>query len=285
MICLLVSACTSQTVNQPNVLWKAESFTSEAMQAYADEDWNRAQQLFSRSLAVYLSLDDRSQVLLCHINLVEVALAQHNLPLARTHLALADAMVKTEALKDYQARITLLFAMLAMQESRLSEANEFLLALIPVFDGDLVVTPLDEIQLIAIASRTEIAFLQNQQASTWLLRYANALKQAENKNSDLECRLLRFQARMQLKKNDYEQADTLLQQALLMYKNKLSRSGIANTLLEIGDLNDKKGDFSRALNYFSRAKTVFHSLGDDNKVKKVNERLAKVTAERVNSHK
>ena len=260
---VFISACSSQAVNKPTLLWNAESYTDDAMQAYVEEDWNRAEQLFQQGLSLYQSLDDRLAVLASHINLVEVALAKHDAELAEKQLQMANAIVKMEALTDYQSRISLLYARVAIKQKQLSKGSHLLQAILPANDSSEAVSA---IQLVALASRTEIAFKQKQDEFIWLQRYGTALENSGYKTSGLEARLFRFQAELLIKQTDYVEADSLLQQALLMYKNKHSRTGIADTLFELGKLNKQQAAWAQAINYFNRAITVFRSLADDKKV-------------------
>lgn len=260
---VIISACSSQTVNKPTLLWNAESYTDDAMQAYVEEDWNRAEQLFQQGLLLYQSLDDRLAVLAIHINLVEVALAKQDAELAEKQLQMASVIVKMEALTDYQSRISLLYARVAIKQKQFSRASHLLQAILPANDS---LEAINAIQLVALASRTEIAFKQKQDEFIWLQRYGSALEKSGYKTSGLEARLLRFQAELLVKQTDYVGADSLLQQALLMYKNKHSRTGIAATLFELGQLNKKQAAEAQAISYFNRAIAVFRSLADDEKV-------------------
>jgi len=285
LICLLLSSCGGSSATKPTLLWNAESYTDDAMQAYADEDWVKSQRLFIRALSLYQGIDDRLAVLACHINLVEVALAVHDNQAANKHLSLAADIVKTDALKNYQPRITLLYAQLAIQQKKMTKAAGFLQEILPAFKGEEAVAMPDAIQLVAIVSRTEIAFVQKQDESLWTHRYANILKKSVNKNADLEARLLRFQSSLFFQQGDYDQAVAYLQQALLIYKNNLTRTGIAGTLLELGEIYEKQSDWQRALNYFNRSLAVFRSLGNAEKVSKVGKILVKVESELAESDK
>jgi len=285
LFCLVLGGCGGDSATKPTLLWNAERYTDDAMQAYADEDWVKAQRLFNRALSLYQGIDDRLAVLACHINLVEVALAVHDNQVADQHLSLAAEIVKTDALKNYQPRITLLYALVAMQQKQMTKAAGFLQEILPAFKEEEAVVVPDAIQLVAIASRTEIAFVQKQNESLWTLRYANILKKSENKNADLEARLLRFQSRLFFQQGDFDKAGAYLQQALLIYKNNLSRTGIAGTLLELGEIHEKQSDWEQAISYFNRSLAVFRSLGNTKKVSKVGKILVKVESELAKSDK
>ena len=279
LCCVLLSACGGSSVTRPALILNAENYMNEAIQAYADEQWNRAQQLFERSLINYQSMDDRLGVLVCHINLVEVALAGHVLALAEKHLALADAMLKTEALPGYQARINLLYALVAMQQDKMIAAHSFLQSVLP--DFQLTAFTVDAVQLAAIASRTQIAFVQKQNESLWTSRFENALEKSVPANQAMQARLIRFQARLLMQTGDYAKAEALFQQALLIYKADLSRSGIAQVLFELGTLSQQQSAKAQAINYFNRAIAVFQSLGQTEKVNKIKQSLGKVQIEQL----
>lgn len=281
LFCLVISGCGRESTTKPTLLWNAESYTDDAMQAYADEDWVRAQRLFNHVLFLYQGIDDRPAVLACHINLVEVALAVHDNQAAHKHLSQAANIVKTDALENYQPRITLLYARVAMQQKQMTKAADFLQEILPEFKGEEAVVMPDAIQLVAIASRTEIAFVQKQNESLWTQRYANALKKSDIKNTDLEAGLLRFQSSLFFQQADYDKAGACLQQALLIYKNNLSRTGMAGTLLELGEFHEKQRHWEQARSYFNRSIAVFRSLGNAQKVSKVNKMLVKVESELV----
>lgn len=261
------------------MLLNIENYSVDGLQAYAEEDWVRAQRLFNRALSLNQSIDNRLGALTSHINLVEVALALHDDQTAHRHLALATDIVKIDALKSYQPRITLLHALVAMRENQTDKAIQFLDELLPEFEKDIATTAPDAIQLAAIAIRTEIAFEEMQNESLWTLRYDNALKKSAHKNTALEARLLRFQSKLLLQQNGYAESAANLQQALMIYKKNLSRSGIAATLLELGMVYEKQNDWQRALNYFKRSVAVFRTLGNNEKINKVTAMLAKVEAE------
>ncbi len=277
LLYLMITSCGSNAVNKPTLLLNAENYSNDAMQAYAEENWARAQGLFNRALMLNQSIDDRLGTLTTHINLVEVTLALHDNLAANKHLNLAADIVKTESLKNYQPRITLLTALIAKQQAQSDKAIHFLDTLLPRFTGELCLTPPDNLQLAAITTRTEIAFQQMQSESLWTLRFNSALKQsASPKDTILAARLLRFQSALLIQQGHYAKAELGLQQALIIYKERISRSGIAGTLMEIGTVYQKQSDWQTASNYFKRSITVYHSLGNREKVDRVTKMLTNV---------
>ncbi len=276
LLCLILTACGGNSIHKPALVLNAESYSSDAMEAYQNEQWLKAQRSFHKALSVYQSIDDRLAVLISHINLVEVALAVHDKKAAYHHLIQAEYIVSTDGLVSYQSRITLLHALLAIQQKQLLKAGELLQTLLPVFVEDSVEAFPNAIELAAIVAKTKLAFSQKQHESIWVLRFAKVLTKLTRQNTALEARLLRFQAKLLFQQGDYLQSITTLQKALALYKENLSRSGIAGTLLELGEIYQKQGDKPYALSYFKRAISVYHSLGNTEKVNEVTARLQKI---------
>lgn len=273
---MVLSACGTHSVSKPDLVQSAESYSIDAMQAYQNEDWVKAQRLFNRALELYQAIDDRKAVLNNHINLVEVALSSHDMQAAVLHLIQAEQIVSTEGLLSYQSRIILLKALVAIQQEQILKAVQLLQPVMPEFDNDDLTFMPSAIQLAAIAARTDIAFSQKINESVWVLRFGNAVKKSAANNPAAEAKLLRFQARLLVAQGDSVEAMVKLKQALAIYKENLSRSGIAGTLLELGILYQQQNDRQQALNYFQRAMSVFQSLGNTKKLNEVTARLKNI---------
>jgi len=192
---------------------------------------------------------------------------------AQKSLILAEDIVIIDGLDDFYLRMSLLNALVAMQQKETTKANGFLSKLLPVFKDVAVLTTPDRIQLVAISSRVNIAFERKQHESLWVQRYFQALKKSANQDSALEAGLLRFQSKLLLQQGAYNEAETYLQQALMIYKNKGSRTGTAGVLLALGELYKKQAKNVQALSHFKRSMFVYRSLGSDRKVNEVTELL------------
>ena len=275
----MLTACGGNVVTKPAVLQDAESFTNGGLEAFADANWNNAQLLFTRALSLYQGIDDQQGILYSHINLAEVALSRRKYSTVERHLDVAADIAKKASLQQYQGRISLLYALNALQQKKTALAESKLQPLLPEFDGDNPVTIPDTIQIAAIANRTKIAFVQKQGEQLWTLRYANALKLSAVNNPDLEARLLRFQSSLMLQQGNYEKAEAKLQQALSNYKTSLTRSGIAVTLSELGTLYMTQERWQDAFDYLNRSISVFRYLGDLERVIQITEKLAIVEEE------
>jgi tetratricopeptide (TPR) repeat protein len=272
-------SCGGHTASKPAVVQDAENYTNEGMQAFAESNWQQAQRSFTRALSLYQGIDDQQGVLQSHINLAEVALSVRDYQASQRHLDQATDIIRTKSLSPYQQRIVLLYALQALQQKHIVQAEHLLLSLLPVFHNSTSVTIPDAIQMSAIANRTKIAFMNNQDEALWVLRYAKALEIYDSKDYDLEARLLRFQSSLLQRQGDYDASEAKLQQALSIYKNNFSRTGIAVTLFELGLLYMHQAQWQNAQDYLNRSIAVYHYLRDIDKVTQVTESLEKVELE------
>lgn len=273
---LLLEGCGGGEVSKPVVISDAENYANDGLQAYSDADWNRAQWLFNKSLSLYQGIDNQNGVLYSHINLAEVALSAQDFPAIDRHLEQAARIAKKDSFKDVQSRIALLYSLSALKQKQTMRAESLLKPLLPQFEGEKLVDTANAIQLAAIANQTKIAFVKKQDESLWTNRFANALNHSIEKSPDLEASLLRFQASLFKQAGDFKQAENHLQQALLNYKESLSRSGIAMTLLAIGELYMEQERWQDAQDYLNRSIDVFRYLKNTQKIAVVSERLLKV---------
>ena len=276
LLYLTLSACGGGAVTKPTVIQDAEYYTNEGLHAFADDDRELAQQLFGRALLIYQGLDNQTGALHSHINLAEVALSINDYSASQRHLDEATYIVKKTSLTDIQSRITLLYSVNALKQNKIILAESTLQTLLPVFDKETPTTTPNYIQLVAIANRTKIAFVQKQGELLWTQRYAKALKISAIKSHSLKAHLLRFQSTLLWGQGDYQSAKSNLQQALLEYKSIPSRPGIAVTLSELGELAVIESRWQNAKDYFNRSIAVFRYLKDFDKVSQLTESLAKV---------
>ena len=279
LFCLAVTGCGGKVVTRPTVLLDAESYTNEGLDSFAEARWNNAQLLFSRALSLYQGIDDQQGILYSHINLAEVALSKREYSTVDRHLNFAADIAKKGSLQQYQGRISLLYALNALQQKKTAQAESMLQPLLPEFTGDKMVIIPDTIQIAAIANRTKIAFVQKQGEQLWTLRYENALRLTTGNNLDLDARLLRFQSSLMLRQGNYQKAESSLQQALSLYKKNVSRPGIAATLSELGALYMIQARWQDASDYLNRSVAVYRYLGDINKIIDETEHLVVVEAE------
>ncbi|KAF3978743.1 MAG: hypothetical protein HFP77_00330 [Methylococcales symbiont of Iophon sp. n. MRB-2018] len=266
--CLLLATC-SNAVRKPMVIANIEKYNIDGMYAYSNAEWNKAEYFFTKALRLYQGVDNQEGSLLSYINLAEVTLAMQETSKSKRYLLAAKALAKKDLLKGYNSRILLLLSEMALQKNELMSAEQLLQKILPEFIGNQVMSKPNEIQLAAIANQTKIAFLNNQNAFLWTQRYAHALKKMTNKNADGDARLLRFQARLLLQKGAEDKAELKMQQALSLYKEQISRVGIAGTLFELGQYYRSKQQWNEAQAYFLRSQLVYEYLKNDWKLKRI----------------
>ena len=279
LICLLINGCGGGASKKPLILVDIEEYSNDGIDAYHNAQWYKAQRFFNKALQLSQGIDDQEGVLLNTLNLAEVSLALHEYPESEQYLTQASQITKYAAFQHYNPRIQLLYGLSALEQNQLRKAEVFFQKLMPVFDNDKLSAIPDDIQLAAIASQTRIAFLNKQDTVLWVRRYASALQQTAERNTTRVARLLRFQADLLLQndaatKDKEDEAESKLQQALLLYKENLSRAGTAATLFELAQYYRKKHRWQEMQDYFNRSKAVYSFLKNTEKLELITEILA-----------
>lgn len=264
--------CGGGATTKPIEIENAERDIRDGLQAFSDAKWGKANRFFSSALSIYEGIDDQQGILFSRINLAEVALSVHNFPVSLNHLDLAANIAKTTSQRPEQARITLLYALVALQQKKIDRAERFIQSLLPEFNGKIP----SMVQIAAVAVRTKIAFIQNKDEALWTNRYANTLNVSITYPSDLNFRLLRFKSLLLQQQGKDAEAESRLQQALAGYKTILNRPGIAATLLELGLLYKTQERWQEAQDYFDRSIAVFRYLNDSGKVIQITEQLKEI---------
>lgn len=273
VLCLLLS-CKGNTVKNDvviSVAQDAKKYLHDGVYAYHNARWTKAQRLFQQALLLYQSVDNQQGVLHSYINLSEVALALRHFTQSKQYLAHAATRAKY-ANSDYanhNARISLLYALIALRQNQLVKAIHKLQAILPAFTGVIADSVPNNIQIVAIASRTEIAFLQKKQAELWTRRYANALPKMVYQSTNNKARLLRFQADLLVQQGTayaINKATTKMQQALSLYQQNQLRTGIASTLLALAQHYKNQQRWQQAQDYLQRSLAVYNFLGNNKQV-------------------
>ena len=273
---LLLLGCSNHSVRKPDIIQDAEAFTHEGLQAFTEADLYRAKRSFNQALSIYEGIDHQKGLIETHINLAQIALSERDTLVTQQHLQLAATRLDSTVFQPYQTRITLLYAQTALQQKHYRQAKYLLQPLLPRFKDTEPITIPDTIQLTAIANRTKIAFLEAQDEVLWTHQYANALNISKQINPNLMGRLLRFQAQLAQDEQNYQQAEILFQHALTEYKKDLGRTGIAATLLELGQLEMAQEHWQNARDYLNRCKGVLYSLDNIETMISVVESLIKI---------
>jgi tetratricopeptide (TPR) repeat protein len=278
VLVIMLTGCAAKAVSQATVLDDADWYMNEGVQAFAEADRNHATLFFIQALALYEGIDDQQGIVNSQINLAEVDLSAREYKKAQTHLNRAAVAANSAGLENLLPRIMLLNAEIALQQQQYTEAERLLQSLLPDFGEHLSVEKIDSIQLAAIANQTRIVFVLGGDESLWTQRFAQALQVSDLQVPDLEARLLRFQAILLQRHGDFDAAESYYHRALVNYKASFSRSGIAATLAELGQLYILQGRWQDAQEYLQRANKVFRYVGDMQKVMLITESLVEVEA-------
>lgn len=254
---LLVGACSFPSDDRPDVVRDTERYMETGIRAFYDQRYTEATEQFGKALNLYRSIDDARGTLLCHINLIEIALATGNLAAAEQHLERATTIVTTRDnnLQGYLPRLVLLGAEAALKQGDMASAIEQVTPLLPAMPegaGDVPPSS-NQLQLAALTLRTRVAFLQSDaEAEQWTQRFAAAIA-AKGADSPYPPRLWRFQAQLATSRGDYPLAGERLDAALAYYQGRRNRPSIAATLTEMADLHIAQRQWPLAMERLRRA--------------------------------
>lgn len=272
LVAVLLSACGSRPVRQPQVLTNSRSDMTLGMQAYEDNNYAEARNFFSRALGEYQSVDDRAGALDALIDLADSALGQGEYAAAQTYLQDADAITANENFATLKPHIALLTAYTHMQAGE----NQKAAAQLDTLLNDPA-TPAD-IRQAALFARAQTAFdLKSADAQTWL----DKLGASPGKTADAlsTARYQRLQALAARNGGDTSQAASLYQSALNAYRAAYYRPGIAATLEEWAGLSMQQKDWSAARDRLQRALKVRLSMYDRTHSVRDLENLAQIDME------
>ncbi|MDE2234320.1 MAG: hypothetical protein KGK44_02090 [Gammaproteobacteria bacterium] len=255
MLAVLLPGCGSRPVRQPAVVVNSNADMALGMRAYQDDNYSEARNYFSRALAQYRSVDERSGELYALIDLADSALGQGDFAAARSYLAATDAITNAQQHADLKARVGLLQAYADLQAGDDQKAVAQLDALLntPNLPAN--------ISKAALFARTQGAFdLKAADANEWMGKLGTAL--ANNPDTLSKARYQRLQALAAQTGGDDHQATQLYAAALDAYRGIYYRPGIAATLEEWAGLNMRQKDWTGARGHLQRALDVRLSMYD-----------------------
>lgn len=252
---MLLAGCGSRPVRQPAVVVNSNADMALGMRAYQDDNYSEARNFFSRALAQYRSVDERSGELYALIDLADSALGQGDYLAARGYLATTDTLSGAENYPGLKARITLLQVYADMQAGKNQQAAKQLDALL----GETSL-PAD-IRLAALFARTQVAFdLKSTDTSARMQKLGAAL--GSSPDAINKARYQRLEALQAQSGGDYQKAADLYASALDTYRGIYYRPGIAATLEEWAELNMRQKDWTSARGHLQRAINVRLSMYD-----------------------
>lgn len=273
-----LAACSGISDTRPDVLRSSERLLERGVNAYHNSDYVGATDFFSRALTHYRSIDHRQGMLFSHINLAESALAMGQHSGAGKHLLEATSLAHELDDIEQQHRTALLQAQLAWRQSQADHARQILHALLaPPEQGS---KHSDTLQLAALALRCEIAFSDADAdgAEQWLQGFEQAIKRSSEATPQHQARLLRFQAQQLQRQGEHEQADTLREAALAIYRETAQRPAVAATLTEQGQSLLIRQRHAEAEDRLQRALYIRIWMLDRHNSRKLLEQLAQVQA-------
>jgi len=253
-----LSACVVRPSPNSSLLFQANQTLTHAVKAFDQVDNQYVSRLFNQALIQYQQIDYLPGIFQAYIGLAELNLSQHHTSLALDYLDQAQIIINEPTLLPYQSQLTHLYARCALQQKQWAKADRLLQRLLAGVDKNALGVKLTKVQLAALVTRVQLAFLRHQQRRIWLARLQKALQ--ANPNALYQARWLRYQAVLQREKQLNRKAQQSLQQALALYKKQQHRLGMATTLYELGQLYAFQQDNTQAKNYFSRALAIFRLL-------------------------
>lgn len=252
---LLLVGCSGISDTRPEIVRTSERMLERGVDAHNYGDYATAIDLFSRALGQYRSIDDRQGMLYSHLNLAETSLSgSHHEPAAQ-HIAAATRLAKERDHLQAQQRTTLLQARWYWQQQQGEQALEQLSHILPDFEGSRPLTRPNEVQLAALALRSEIALHQEQeeQATRWIARLRQSITRGRPDTPWHLLRLQRLEAQLAAEQGAYQQALALLEEPLARYREAAMRPAIAATLREAAEIEQRRGEPAQAIALLERA--------------------------------
>lgn len=255
ILALLLTACGSRPVRQPQVVVDARSNMALGMQAYRNDNYVEARNFFSRTLGEYRSVDARTGELDSLIDLADSALGQGEYAAARDYLSDAGRITAHGGFAVLEPRMALLETYADMQAGDNRQAAAGLDALL-----NNSATPAD-IRQAALFARTQTAFdLKSADANQWLGKLGASL--GHNTDALSHARYQRLEALAARAGGNTLQAASLYASALNTYRAAYYRPGIAATLEEWSDMLMAQQDWHAARDWLQRALNVRLSMYD-----------------------
>jgi tetratricopeptide (TPR) repeat protein len=263
---------------RPHAVIQSENFMQQGIKAFQQDNFLQAINSFNKALVLYQSIDEQNGILLARINLIESALAISRFDLAEQNFALIG---NTERLPPaLSSKIILLKAHELFLQEHYHDALKTLdplLAQLP----DTYKEP-DSGQINLLLTKTKFAiFAHSADANSWFKRLDAVM--AENSTINLKQKALfkRLSAHITQQKNNQEQAITLMQQAIDLYKSKANRRAIATCLQEIAQFYYTRQNYIAAHESLNRSLLIRKWLKDTYKTTVLDQQLQLLDSEAV----
>jgi len=245
-----------EVVKSPVSVGPGEQLLAAGVQSFTIGDYTAAMQYFKGALAVGRGVDDDRGVVLAEVNMAETALGMGDLSQVRNHLLEAQRLVEQRGVEGFASRLEMISANLAIREGRGDVGISILAPYLTNTNGlhgnnDYS----DEYRLAALISRTELAFTDDDEENDqyWVALYRQVFADSAISNISYKARLLRFEARLAHLAQKRMERDKFLAQAMKIYREGLTRPGLAALLVEWGRYLAEDEDRNGARDLFNRA--------------------------------
>jgi len=246
LFAISLSACTTQQDLRPPAIIKSEAMLYQGIKAYQQEHYHLAIQLFKKSHMLYQSIDDQKGQAIANYNLIEAALAVHQLALVKQTINQLDPSDNKSQLlarylfanKNYQA------ALLALPQT----SNNT-----PDLNQDLI-----RLKFAIFAKSTLVES-----------KYKAIKEQFDSSNKAQKALFNRLESLIAVQNNQPEKALNLLKNSLSYYKSMANRRAIATCLQEISIIYSLQKDPKNAEDTLKRALLIRTWLKDGLKIQKL----------------
>lgn len=257
LLCLNLMACT-QVPKKPKAMTQPDSMMQKGLQAYQQDNYLQAHQIFYKALALYRSIDDQAGQLQAHINLIEANLAIHRFKQVEVLVAnMASEGVDKNILNSFKARLLFAQDNYAQALTLIESERLPLPAATTSLSSEQLNLLFKQFKYILFAAKTG----DNKYAlNAWFSRLAAEKTRFSNAQHIL---FLRLNAHYKAFLGENSQAIELMQSALQAYKTQVNRRGIATCLQALANFYLADNQPKKAANAFHRALYIRHWLKDE----------------------
>ena len=267
---LVLNAFTNTSDIRPHAAIQSENIMLQGIKAFQQDNYLQAIASFNKALVLYQSIDDQNGILLARINLIESALAISRFDLAEQNFILLGNI---EFLQPrLKSKIILLKAHNFFLQEQYHEALQALHPLLAQLPD--IYKKLSPEQVNLLLTQTKFAvFSHSADAISWFEQLDTVM--AENSMIDIKQKALfkRLSAHMAQQRNNSDQAITLMQQAIALYKSNTNRRSIATCLQEIAGFYYSRKNVKAAYESLSRALFIRKWLKDTYKTEALVQQL------------
>ncbi len=262
IVILGLNSCTSRYDIRPYALVQSESFMQQGVNAYQQDRYTDAIRSFENAVNSYQSIDNQTGILSAKINLIESALAISHFAIVEKNLfSLENIMSSQPAINT---RITLLRAHYYFSQEQYLNAEQTvkpLLSQLSEIDRSL---SSDQINILLAQTKFSI-FSHTLDAVNGFKQLTTVINNNSKVNVIQKALYYRLAAQLALQQQDIEQAITLMQQSIDLYKLKANRRSIAICLQEMAEIYLAGQNIKLAQENFTRALFIRKRLGDEYK--------------------